>query len=96
MFDKIPTDKLLHLLVCFIIALVSWLFSGPLIPDWPTVSVIFFRILIAFVVAMLFSIGKEVYDSKQDGNHFCKSDLLWDIIGAALGCIIGIIHLLIS
>lgn len=96
MFNKIPTDKLLHLLVCFILALVAWLFSGPLIPDWPVVFVIIVRIIIAFGVAALFSVGKEVYDSKQAGNHFCKRDLRWDFIGTVLGCITGIIHLLIS
>ncbi len=96
MFTKIPTDKLLHLLVCFILALVAWLFSGPIIPNWPVVFVILIRLIIAFVVASLFSIGKEIYDSKQPGNHFCKRDLRWDFIGAVLGCIIGVVHLLIS
>ena len=96
MFNKIPTDKLLHLLVCYILALVAWLFSGPIIPDWPVVFVIHIRLIIAFVVAALFSVGKEVYDSKQPGNHFCKKDLCWDIIGTALGAVTGIIHLLIS
>lgn len=96
MFNKIPTDKLLHLLVCFVLALVAWLFSGPVIPDWPVVFVILIRLIISFVVAALFSIGKEIYDSKQPGNHFCKRDLLWDFIGAVLGCVIGVIHFLIS
>lgn len=96
MFNKIPTDKLLHLLVCFILALEVWLFSGVAIPDWPLVFVILIRLVIAFVVAALFSVGKEIYDSKQPGNHFCKRDLRWDIIGTGLGCITGVIHLLIS
>lgn len=96
MFNKIPTDKLLHLLVCFVLALVAWLFSGPVIPDWPLVFVILIRLIISLVVAALFSIGKEIYDSMQPGNHFCKRDLLWDFIGAVLGCVIGVIHFLIS
>lgn len=53
MFNKIPTDKLLHLLVCFVLALVAWLFSGPVIPDWPVVFVILIRLIISFVVAAL-------------------------------------------
>lgn len=96
MFNKIPTDKLLHLLVCFIIALVAWLYSGPLIPDWPIVFVILIRLIIAFALAAVFSVGKEIYDSRQSGNHFCRKDLLWDLIGAVLGCVVGVIHLLIS
>lgn len=96
MFNKIPTDKLLHLLVCYILTLVAWLFSGPIIPDWPVVFVILIRFTIAIVVAALFSVGKEIYDSKQMGNHFCKRDLRWDFIGAVLGCVTGIVHFLIS
>lgn len=96
MFNKIPTDKLLHLLVCFIIALVAWLYSGPLIPDWPAVFVILIRLIIAFVLVSVFSVGKEIYDSRQSGNHFCRRDLRWDLIGAALGCVVGVIHFLIS
>lgn len=95
MFNKIPTDKLLHLLVCFILALVAWLFSGPIIPDWHVVFVILIRFTIAIVVATSFSVGKEIYDSKQPGNHFCKIDLRWDFIGTVLGCVTGIVHLLI-
>lgn len=96
MFNKIPTDKQLHLLVCFIIALVAWLFSEPLTPDWPVVCVIVIRALIAFALATVFAIGKELLDSTQKENHFCRKDLLWDAIGATLGCAVGITHLLIS
>lgn len=96
MFNKIPTDKLLHLLVCLIIALVAWLFSGLLIPKWPPVFIIILRSAISFLVAALFSLGKEVYDSHQEGNHFCRNDLMWDMVGAIIGCIIGIAHFLIS
>lgn len=96
MFNKIPTDKLLHLLVCFIIALVAWLYSGPLIPDWPAVFVIIVRLIIAFALVAVFAVGKEIYDSRQSGNHFCRRDLIWDAIGAILGCVAGIIYILIS
>lgn len=96
MFNKIPTDKLLHLLVCFIIALVVWLFSGLIIPDWSFVLIVLIRTAISFVVAALFSFGKEIYDSLQEGNHFCKNDLRWDAIGTALGCGVGIIHFIIA
>ncbi len=96
MFNKIPTDKQLHLLVCFIIALVAWLFAGPLIPDWPIVCAIVIRAFIAFALATVFAIAKELLDSAQKGNHLCRKDLLWDAIGSILGCAVGIVHLSIS
>lgn len=96
MFNKIPTDKQFYLLCCFILALVAWLYSGPLIPDWPIVFVIIVRTLIALVFAAIFAVGKEFYDSKQKGNHFCRKDLRWDAVGAVLGCVTAIVHLVIS
>lgn len=96
MFNKIPIDKLLHFLVCFIIALVAWLYSGAVLPDRPIVYAVIIRSLIAFAVTAIFAIGKELYDRKQNGNHFCRKDLLWDGLGAVLGCNVGLIHLLIS
>ena len=96
MFNKIPIDKLLHLLVCFLIALAVWLYSGCVLPDLPLVCITIVRALIALAVSAIFAVGKEIYDSRQAGNHFCRKDLLWDAVGAVLGCVVGIVHFLIS
>lgn len=40
------------------------------------------------VIAIIASIGKEIYDSKQSGNHFCWKDIVADVIGITLGSII--------
>lgn len=96
MFNKIPIDKQLHSLVCFILAIVAWLFSGLIIHDRPVVCVIIVRSLTALVFAAVFAVGKEIYDSRQKGNHFCHKDLLWDAIGTVLGCMTGMVNFLIS
>lgn len=44
------------------------------------------------ILAIITSIGKEIYDSKQQGNHFCWKDIVADGIGIILG---SIIHTLI-
>jgi uncharacterized protein YfiM (DUF2279 family) len=44
------------------------------------------------ILAIIAAIGKEIYDSKQQGNHFCWKDIVADGIGTLIG---GIIHTLI-
>lgn len=44
------------------------------------------------VIVIMAAIGKEIYDSKQQGNHFCWKDIVADGIGIILG---SIIHTLI-
>lgn len=41
--------------------------------------------IVAFIVALLVGIGKEIRDSRENGNHFCVWDIVADIIGAVLG-----------
>ncbi|MCQ2232046.1 MAG: hypothetical protein MJZ30_09395 [Paludibacteraceae bacterium] len=44
------------------------------------------------IVGVLASFAKEVYDSRQSGNHWCWKDLLADTIGILVG---GAVHYLI-
>lgn len=48
--------------------------------------------IISPILAIIAAIGKEIYDSKQKGNHFCWKDIVADGIGIILG---GIIHTII-
>lgn len=48
--------------------------------------------IICPILAIITAIGKEIYDSKQQGNHFCWKDIVADGIGIILG---SIIHTLI-
>jgi uncharacterized protein YfiM (DUF2279 family) len=47
------------------------------------------------IVAILAAIGKEIHDSKQQGNHFCWKDIVADGIGIILGSIIHTIIILL-
>lgn len=69
-------DKVFHISVCLVIGLVcAGEFSFiPFSPWWAC----FFT----FAVVMAIGIGKEVRDSRQQGNHFCVWDLLADCIAA--------------
>lgn len=48
--------------------------------------------IICPIIAIIAAIGKEIYDSKQQDNHFCWKDIVSDGIGIILG---SIIHTLI-
>jgi uncharacterized protein YfiM (DUF2279 family) len=37
------------------------------------------------LVAIICAIGKEAYDMKQNGNHWCWKDVVADAVGIALG-----------
>lgn len=51
--------------------------------------------IICPVLAVIAAIGKEIYDSKQEGNHFCWKDIVADLIGIILGSIIHITVILL-
>ena len=51
--------------------------------------------IICPILAIIASIGKEIYDSKQQGNHFCWKDIVADGIGIILGSIIHTLIILI-
>lgn len=85
MFRKIPTDKLLHLMACYIISIVMMLLLARLAPSLR----LGFSMLTALLFALCIGVIKEVRDSQEDGNHFCWRDLAYDAVGAALGCLTG-------
>lgn len=72
---KIRTDSLLHFETCALIAIVA----GLLLPWWGAV-----------IVALAAGIGKELWDKTHNGVP-SWSDVLWDIVGAAVGAVITII-----
>lgn len=42
------------------------------------------------ILAIIAAIGKEIYDSKQKGNHFCWKDIVADLVGIIIGSLINI------
>lgn len=51
--------------------------------------------IICPILAVIAAIGKEIYDSKQQGNHFCWKDIVADLVGIILGSIIHITVILL-
>lgn len=51
--------------------------------------------IICPILAIIAAIGKEIYDSKQQGNHFCWKDIVADGIGIILGSIIHVTVILL-
>lgn len=51
--------------------------------------------IICPILAIIAAVGKEIYDSKQKGNHFCWKDIVADLIGIILGSIIHITVILL-
>lgn len=79
--DKKGSDKFLHALVCFCVAATVGSLLALMLPnkEWSA-------IIVAFCMAFVAGLWKEVRDSKRNGNHFCVWDLVADVTGAALGC----------
>ena len=46
--------------------------------------------IICPIIAVIAAIGKEIYDSKQKGNHFCWKDIVADLVGIIIGSLINI------
>ena len=42
------------------------------------------------ILAIIAAVGKEIYDSKQEGNHFCWKDIVADLAGIIIGSLINI------
>lgn len=42
------------------------------------------------IIAIIAAVGKEIYDSKQEGNHFCWKDIVADLVGIIIGSLINI------
>lgn len=78
-------DKVKHIFASFVIgALCAFIMSFiPLRSSW-------IAFWVAFGVSFAFGIGKEIYDSRQEGNHFCLWDLVADLIGATAGAFMAL------
>lgn len=46
--------------------------------------------IICPILAIIAAVGKEIYDSKQKGNHFCWKDIVADLVGIIIGSLINI------
>ena len=46
--------------------------------------------IICPILAIIAAVGKEIYDSKQKGNHFCWKDIVADLAGIIIGSLINI------
>ena len=85
MINRMGTDKILHYLVCFIIAHIAMDAASQ-----TEVGNLLSKV-IGFSVAMVIGVLKEVYDRFQPGNRFCLKDLLADALGAASGVMVDFI-----
>lgn len=76
--DKGGTDKLLHIITSYALALTSGvIFSLFIVDGWAQAA--------AFALTMLLGIAKEMKDAATAGNHGCEWDLLADLAGAIGG-----------
>ena len=66
----IPIDKQLHFLWSFAITV--------------GVTALTKNIHIGYITALAFGIGKEFYDSRKVGNHWCWWDLVADGVGVGM------------
>lgn len=77
--DSTGRDKTLHLALS---AAISVALSGIslLLPlsTWGAPAFV-------FLPTMAVGVAKEIRDSRQQGNHFCRWDLLFDCLGALVG-----------
>lgn len=81
---KIQTDKLLHFIICAVIAILTGLISHYLL-NHPVTSSLFVGVFAALFVG----ICKELYDVFVEGHSWEKGDLVADLAGAVIGGIIG-------
>lgn len=96
---KMPNDKVKHILVCAIVSALVCILTGYVLMwsdptmrgfDVRTVSAMF-----GVLASSLLGVGKEYGDHCAEENHWCLWDILADIIGATIGCGIGIIILML-
>lgn len=78
--DKGGFDKVKHVAAEFVIAIVT----GIVLSSFTSLSA-WAVALIAFAVATVFGVGREVKGAMQKGNHFCVWDLAWGTVGAVAG-----------
>lgn len=73
-FSQKHIDKILHLLMCYVIVFTFMSFGHP---------------FIGLIVALVLGIGKEIYD-KISSNKWDWYDLLADLSGMVLGILFGL------
>lgn len=85
---KISIDKILHFIVCLIIAFIVSTVMANLVyqfaPNDPGTRAATSYVAALFV-ALAIGVWKESRDKKQQGNHFCWRDIIADIVGALIG-----------
>ena len=86
--DKGGFDKVKHVLLEFVIALIT----GILLTSFTSLE----RepvAIISFCVAIAFGIAREILGALQKGNHFCVWDLAWDVVGSLAGALfVALVH----
>lgn len=87
---KLNTDYALHIIFCASCALIISLIMSTI------VNIPLPAILSGFISGLCLGIGKEYGDSKAQGNEWSWGDIVYDIIGAAIGSMGGFINLLIN
>lgn len=78
--DKIGTDRVLHLLVSYVLTLVLTLALSFVTSEGGT------AIALSVLGSMAVGVGKEVWD-KCRGNVFDVIDLLFDLIGTMMAAV---------
>ena len=86
---KIMKDKVYHLIACAVIAFAI----ASVVAN--TCVLVFPSCMAGFLGGIACGAGKEYGDSKAKGNAWSWSDMLYDVIGAAIGCLGGLVALLI-
>lgn len=79
-------DKLLHFVICFLIALIFSIIFNLFLPT--TISII-----VGTFISLIVGIGKEIYDKYSPDHYFDWKDLIADFSGSIFGVIILIIIL---
>ena len=86
---KIAKDKLQHFVVCAIVAvIIATIVACTDAPPLPSC-------VAGFLGATACGLGKEYGDSKSYGNTWSWTDIVSDMTGAAIGCLAGLVSLLI-
>ena len=80
----LKTDKLLHLTLCAVIAILTGLISHYLL-NHPTLE----SAGVGVFAALFVGICKELYDALIEEHSWEKGDLVADFAGAVIGGIIG-------
>lgn len=78
--DRQGGDKLTHLIISFVIMCIIGTVMAHILPGmaWASLG-------ITLAICVIIGIGKELYDRRKKGGHFCVWDIVSDLVGALLG-----------